>query len=52
MPGCLVLDINLPDINGLDLQSQLAGQVHPPIVFVTGYGDIPSDGSCAEGRRR
>lgn len=42
VPGCLVLDIKLPDINGLDLQIQLAGQLHPPIVFITGHGDIPS----------
>jgi FixJ family two-component response regulator len=42
VPGCLVLDIKLPDINGLDLQLRLAGQVHPPIVFITGHGDIPS----------
>jgi FixJ family two-component response regulator len=40
--GCLVLDIELPDINGLDLQSQLAREAHPPIVFITGHGDIPS----------
>jgi FixJ family two-component response regulator len=40
--GCLILDIELPDINGLDLQSQLADETHPPIVFITGHGDIPS----------
>ena len=40
-PGCLVLDVDLPDLNGLDFQEQLADE-HPPIVFVTGYGDIPS----------
>jgi FixJ family two-component response regulator len=42
LAGCLVLDIELPDINGLDLQRQLAGESHPPIVFITGHGDIPS----------
>ena len=42
VPACLVLDIELPDINGLDLQSQIAGGDHPPIVFITGHGDIPS----------
>jgi FixJ family two-component response regulator len=42
VPGCLVLDIELPDINGLDLQSQLADTAHPPIVFITGHGDVPS----------
>ncbi|QAY78958.1 response regulator transcription factor [Sphingosinicella sp. BN140058] len=41
-PACLVLDVSLPDINGLDLQNQMAGRDHPPIVFITGHGDIPS----------
>lgn len=41
-PACLVLDIELPDMSGLELQSELAGGQHPPIVFITGYGDIPS----------
>jgi len=40
--ACLVLDVELPDINGLDLQGQIAGGDHPPIVFITGHGDIPS----------
>jgi FixJ family two-component response regulator len=40
--ACLLLDVELPDINGLDLQAQLAGADHPPIVFLTGHGDIPS----------
>ena len=40
-PSCLVLDINLPDLNGLDLQRQMAGEGLPPTIFVTGYGDIP-----------
>jgi len=42
VPACLILDIELPDINGLDLQGQIAEGDHPPIVFVTGHGDIPS----------
>jgi FixJ family two-component response regulator len=42
VPACLVLDVRLPDVNGLDLQGQLADQCHPPIVFITGHGDIPS----------
>jgi FixJ family two-component response regulator len=42
LPACLILDLELPDINGLELQKQLAHDVHPPIVFVTGHGDIPS----------
>lgn len=42
-PACLILDVELPDINGLDLQSQIASAAHnPPIVFLTGHGDIPS----------
>ncbi|KQS76808.1 LuxR family transcriptional regulator [Methylobacterium sp. Leaf361] len=40
-PGCLVLDVDLPELNGLDFQEQIADE-HPPIVFITGYGDIPS----------
>lgn len=42
VPACLVLDVQLPDINGLDLQGRIAGGDHPPIVFITGHGDIPS----------
>jgi FixJ family two-component response regulator len=42
MPACLILDVELPDINGLDLQRQIVEGDHPPIVFVTGHGDIPS----------
>ena len=42
MPACLILDVELPDINGLDLQRQIAEGDHPPIVFITGHGDIPS----------
>src|SRR5262249_22210277 len=42
VPACLILDIELPDINGLDLQKQIAEGRHPPIVFITGHGDIPS----------
>lgn len=42
VPSCLVLDINLPDLNGLDLQRTIAGdRRNIPIIFVTGYGDIP-----------
>jgi FixJ family two-component response regulator len=40
VPTCLVLDVELPDANGLDLQSQ-TGHPHPQIVFITGHGDIP-----------
>jgi FixJ family two-component response regulator len=42
VPRCLVLDIKLPDVNGLDFQRQLSATDHIPIVFITGHGDIPS----------
>src|SRR6266567_8165793 len=41
-PSCLVLDVNLPDLNGLDLQKRVASdRIDMPIIFITGYGDIP-----------
>ena len=41
-PGCLVIDIRLPDVNGLDFQIQLTQRgVRLPVVMMTGYGDIP-----------
>ena len=43
VPCCLILDIALPDLNGLDLQSQIAAnRLNMPIIFITGYGDIPT----------
>jgi FixJ family two-component response regulator len=42
LPACLILDVELPDINGLDFQKQISHGDHPPIVFLTGHGDIPS----------
>jgi len=41
LPACLVLDVELPDANGLDMQRQ-TGQPQPHIVFITGRGDIPT----------
>src|ERR1700726_5087567 len=42
IPGCLVLDIRLPGLSGLDLQAELANAGLPiPIFFITGHGDIP-----------
>ena len=41
-PACLVLDLELPDSHGLELQKALADREAPPIVFITGHGDIPS----------
>jgi FixJ family two-component response regulator len=41
-PSCLVLDIRLPGISGLDFQRELAeANIHIPIIFITGHGDIP-----------
>jgi FixJ family two-component response regulator len=41
-PGCLVLDVRLPGLSGLDLQNELArAEIQTPIVFITGHGDIP-----------
>lgn len=40
--GCLVLDVRLPGLSGLDLQRELAArEIHYPIIFITGHGDIP-----------
>ncbi len=42
-PGCLVLDVGLPDLSGLDLQARMiAGHRTLPIIFITGHGDIPT----------
>ncbi len=41
-PACLLLDLDLPDISGLELQKELLERQAPPIVFLTGHGDIPS----------
>jgi FixJ family two-component response regulator len=41
-PSCLVLDVTLPDLNGLDLQTRVAAdRTDIPIIFITGYGDVP-----------
>ncbi len=41
-PSCLVLDVTLPDLNGLDLQKRVAtDRMDMPIIFITGYGDVP-----------
>ena len=43
MPSCLVLDISLPDLNGLELQKLIGSErTDMPIIFVTGHGDIPT----------
>ncbi len=42
VPACLVLDLDMPGMTGLELQRELAGRQGPPIIFLTGRGDIPS----------
>ena len=41
VPCCLVLDVTLPGLSGLELQKQLAERTDMPIIFITGYGDVP-----------
>jgi FixJ family two-component response regulator len=42
IPNCLVLDVSLPGLNGLDLQGRVAGErTDMPIIFITGHGDVP-----------
>jgi len=42
VPSCLVLDVSLPDLNGLELQTRIADdRFELPIIFITGYGDVP-----------
>lgn len=42
VPSCLVLDVSLPDLNGLELQERIAAdRIEMPIIFITGHGDIP-----------
>ncbi|HTJ63848.1 MAG TPA: response regulator transcription factor [Alphaproteobacteria bacterium] len=42
VPSCLILDVNLPDLSGLDLQQRIAAdRTEMPIIFITGYGDVP-----------
>jgi FixJ family two-component response regulator len=40
-PSCLVLDVTLPGVNGLELQQQLAERTDMPIIFITGHADVP-----------
>ncbi|NTS31901.1 response regulator transcription factor [Phyllobacterium sp. BT25] len=49
LPACLILDVELPDVNGLEFQKQLSSDAHPPIVFITGHGDIPSSVRAIQG---
>jgi len=43
VPSCLILDVNLPDLSGLDIQQRICdAKSSTPIIFITGYGDIPT----------
>jgi len=48
-PSCLVLDLSLPDLNGLEVQKRLTGRVDMPIIFITGHGDIPATVQAMKG---
>src|SRR4051794_16924189 len=42
VPACLILDVRMPGLSGLDLQRDLSeANIHIPIIFITGHGDIP-----------
>jgi FixJ family two-component response regulator len=41
-PSCLILDVALPDLTGLDLQKRIVDRSDMPIIFITGYGDVPT----------
>ena len=47
-PCCIVLDLSLPNLNGLDLQKRIAG-TGMPVVFITGYGDVPTTVQAMKG---
>jgi len=49
-PTCLVLDVRLPGLSGLDFQRELAAaKIHVPIIFITGHGDIPMSVQAMKG---
>jgi len=50
LPGCLVLDVRLPDLSGLDLQKRMAElNLEIPIIFITGHGDVPTSVQAMKG---
>jgi len=50
VPGCLILDVQLPGLNGLALQKRIAGErAHLPIIFITGHGDVPMSVEAMKG---
>lgn len=41
-PGCLILDVRMPGMSGLELQARLTAEaIHPPVIIITGHGDVP-----------
>ena len=48
-PSCLVLDVSLPNLNGLDLQQRIVDRAGVPIIFITGYGDVPMSVQAMKG---
>jgi FixJ family two-component response regulator len=42
MPACLLLDLQLPEVSGLEFQETVETDQHPPIIFISGHGDIPT----------
>jgi FixJ family two-component response regulator len=42
VPSCLILDVALPNLSGLDLQKRIVDRADMPIIFITGYGDVPT----------
>ena len=49
-PACFILDVRLPDLNGLDLQAELNSRnIRTPIIFITGHGDIPATVKAMKG---
>src|SRR5215510_6697071 len=50
VPSCLILDLSLPGLSGLDLQKRIAGErTDMPIIFITGHGDVPSTVQAMKG---
>lgn len=51
-PCCLVFDVTVPGLNGLELQQQIGDRTHMPIIFITGYGDVQMTGRHEAGSGR
>lgn len=49
-PGCILLDVHMPGLDGLDLQAELTKRhIHTPVVFMTGFGDVPTTVKAMKG---